>query len=526
MKKTSRNNRGKVITNNKNIWIIIFILMVIFGLIYSQIYDQKLDMNGDNFNYLLLSKNILGGHGYSTFSVDGTYKPAGWFPPGYPYILATTQFFLGDSVNGLKKLNGLFFLLSIILFFFITKKFSKNHLFAFSISVLLALNSGLLRFSTIVMSEIPYLFFVLLTIYSLLKVDEQSEETPFWKSRWFYLTAISSIISFYIRGFGITLILALTLHWLISKKWKLSIAYLLTNFLLYLPYFIRNKVYGIKGRYAKMIFVDNPWRPESGGINTVSEFWDKIITNTNDIIVYGFPKVIFPSIDVSEPTFILTLFGIAIICLTLVGIWSVKKYRYFLGSFLIFNVGILLLWHTGNGVRYVWPLVGFIIFASFYGLYIIISKLLNQKNQQLTIKYFALGFLLLGFFHIPSIKKIKSQAQMELHPAYENYFKIAKTLKKEGKDYLVVCRKPALFSYYSHSRTSGYRYTLDDKELIQQLIDINADYVVLERLGYSSTPRYLIPAIQRNHNLFKSVIHLKEPDTYLLWFDKEKAKNQ
>ena len=108
----------------------------------------------------------------------------------------------------------------------------------------------------------------------------------------------------------------------------------------------------------------------------------------------------------------------------------------------------------------------------------------------------------------------------------ENYLTIAKTLKRQGDDYLVVCRKPTLFSYYSDCRTTNYRYTLNDKELIQQLIDINADYVVLEQLGYSSTPKYLLPAIQKNQNLFKLEMHLKEPDTYLLRFNKEKARNQ
>ena len=516
-------NIAKSFSSSKSNRIIVIILIAIFGLTYGKIFDQKLDMNGDNFSYLLLSKNIIDGHGYSNLSADGTYKPAGWFPPGYPYILATVQFFLGDNVNGLKVVNGLFFLFSVILFFFIAKKFSENHLFAFSISVLLVLNSGLLRLSTIIMSEIPYLFFTLLAIYSLLKVDEQSRETPFWKSRWFYITAISSILSYYIRGFGITLILAIALHWLLHKKWKLSTAYLLINFLLYLPYFLRNKVFGIEGRYTKMILVDNLWRPESGSISTISAFWEKIITNFNDTIIYGFPNVLFPFIDISEPTLVLKLFGITVLSFTFLGIWFIKNYRYFLGSFFIFNIGILLLWHTGNGVRYVWPLVGFIMFASFFALFIVISKLLKQK---LLTKYLGLVFLLLCFFHIPNIKKLESQANSKLHPAYENYFKIAKTFKKQNKDYLVICRKPSLFSYYSNSRTSNYKYTLDDRELIQHLVDINADYVVLEQLGYSSTSRYLLPAIQKNRNLFKTVVHLKNPDTYLLLFDKEKAKNQ
>lgn len=528
LKKNVTITKGDKANKKVNTWVFISILIVIFLICYGKIFDPKLDMNGDNYSYLSLSNNIVNGHGYSSLAVDGVYKPTGWFPPGYPYILAFAQFIIGDSVLGFKVLNGLFFLLSGILFFFITKKFSRDHFFAFSISLLLLINSGLLRLSTIVMSEIPYLFFVSLAIYSLLKLDDEKKNIPFWKSRWFYLIAISSIMSYYIRGFGITLILAITLHWLVNKKWKLSAAYLLTNILLYLPYFIRNKVYGIEGRYTKMILVDNPWRPEEGGINSFSEFWDKILTNLNDTIIYGFPKVIFPSINNSEQTTYLMLFGIAVIILSSVGVWSVKKYRYFLGGFLIFNIGILLLWHTGNGVRYVWPLTGIIMFTSFFGLYNIILKLLKQKKQQVTLinKYLGLTILFCSIFHFSNITKLESQAKAKLPSAYENYFKIAKALKRKNEDIVVVCRKTSLLNYYSKTRTSNYKYTLDDKELIQHLIDIDADYVVLDQLGYSSTPRYLLPAIQKNKNLFNLEMHLKNPDTYLFKFDKEKARKQ
>lgn len=523
-KLNANNQISSIFFDNTGKIIAVVTLILLFIMVYFKIFDAKLDLNGDNYNYLLLSKNILDGHGYSTIALDGTYTPAGWFPPGYPYILAISQFFLGENVESLKMVNGLLFLFSVLLFFFISEKFSKNLFFAFSISTLLALNSGLLRFSTILMSEIPYLFFILLAIYSLLKIDEDNEKTTFWKSRWFYLIVLSSIISYYIRGFGITLICAIAFHWLLNKKWKLSISYLVFIFILFLPYYIRNKIYGIGDRYLKTIFVDNPWRPESGGISTFSQFYDKIVTNLNDTIIFGFPEVLFPSIDVSNPGFSLILFGLTILCFSFLGIWQIKKYRYFLGSFLILNIGIFLLWHTGNGARYVWPLTGFVMLCSFYGIYNSLMYLFRRLNFQFLVKYFGLVFLLLAFFHLSSIQELKAQAESKLAPAYDNYFSIAKTLRGRGEKAIVVCRKPALFSYHSKTLTSNYRYTLDDKELIQNLIDINADYVVIDQLGYSSTPRYLVPAIQKNQQLFNIELHLQNPDTYLLRFNKEAAR--
>jgi hypothetical protein len=76
---------------------------------------------------------------------------------------------------------------------------------------------------------------------------------------------------------------------------------------------------------------------------------------------------------------------------------------------------------------------------------------------------------------------------------------------------------------FGKTAVSSYLWTEDDKALIKGLIDSKTDYVVFEQLGYSSTARYLYPAIQNNLELFPVVMYLPEPDTYLLKFEREKA---
>jgi hypothetical protein len=61
-----------------------------------------------------------------------------------------------------------------------------------------------------------------------------------------------------------------------------------------------------------------------------------------------------------------------------------------------------------------------------------------------------------------------------------------------------------------------YKYTADAEELIEGLHQQNVRYVVLEQLGYASTGRYLVPAIQKYPLKFEVVYHVKDPDTYLL----------
>ena len=69
----------------------------------------------------------------------------------------------------------------------------------------------------------------------------------------------------------------------------------------------------------------------------------------------------------------------------------------------------------------------------------------------------------------------------------------------------------------------NYAYSLDKKAVIKDLIDKKVDYVILDQLGFSSTYRYLYPAIQEYPKLFPIFWQLQNPDTYLLKFERTKA---
>ena len=104
---------------------------------------------------------------------------------------------------------------------------------------------------------------------------------------------------------------------------------------------------------------------------------------------------------------------------------------------------------------------------------------------------------------------------------------MAKAVSKQGnKNLVIACRKPDMFHYFSGTYATSYLFSLDDKEVIKSFISSKIDFVVLEQLGYGSTGRYLYPAIMKNQELFQVVMHLTNPDTYLLYFNKEKAKQK
>ena len=63
-----------------------------------------------------------------------------------------------------------------------------------------------------------------------------------------------------------------------------------------------------------------------------------------------------------------------------------------------------------------------------------------------------------------------------------------------------------------------YKFTDDSALLLEELKQNKVNYVVLDRLGYGSTGRYLVPAVTKYVDDFSRVRKLENPPTWLLEF--------
>ena len=152
---------------------------------------------------------------------------------------------------------------------------------------------------------------------------------------------------------------------------------------------------------------------------------------------------------------------------------------------------------------------------------------MNKKNFKFVIAFIIFFIMIFGLFTTSTLKELNLMAKQDYYPAYNNFFNIAKALEKQGNRNLVVaCRKTDMFHYFSKTYSKMYLFSENDKEVIGQFIKDNVDFVVLDQLGYSSTGRYLYPAIMKNQELFSVALQMTNPDTYLLWFNKEGAKKK
>ena len=159
---------------------LVFTLLVsiCFLFTYQYIFDKKLDLNGDNVVYYLLGKSLASGEGYvNIFTAEKS--PHTQYPPGYPFVISliikTAWNDLDSEFLRIKLLNGLFFWAVLIICLGFFNKCGGNPFLGFVAVVLLMLNSVLLKSSTIIMSEIPFLLTVMLTFYFLCKLCKCNE---------------------------------------------------------------------------------------------------------------------------------------------------------------------------------------------------------------------------------------------------------------------------------------------------------------------------------------------------------------
>jgi len=504
-----------------SIWYYMAALLVIFIAAFIYIFNAKIDLNGDNCDYYMLATSIAKGHGYSNIS-SPDYSPSNVFPPGYPLIMSLVRLFTSNIIAQ-KIMNGIFLLFSSLLIFLFVRKNQLPDSLAFVISAAILLNANILHFTTMMMSEMSYLLFLTIALWSLFKLDDKKS---LLKDKYFYLLIFSTAYAYHIRTQGITLIIAVITYLLISKKWKESLAYSAGTFLCMIPWMIRNHVTGVgSSRYLNQIFEINSKRPEEGSLE-ISGLFFRFFETLKMLVTKAIPNSVIPYINVNYETATSAReWGIAIILLVLIiiGFWQFKRLRYFFILYTLANLSIISLFNDPGQNRYITTLLPFLGIGLFTGLNIILSKLVQKLKIAGRFSPW-IFMILIVFCSFPKLKKEHIQNKALFPPNFLNYFRLAHTIRKElPKDIMICSRKPGLFYMYSRTWVCNYQWTNDDIKLIQGLIDSKVDYVVLEQLGYSSTPRYLYPAITKHEDLFAPAMYIPNPDTYLLKFDREAA---
>lgn len=507
------------------LFIIIYslIILVAFFKIYPYVFDEKIDLNGDNIYYYLLGTSIANGDGFSDIKVPSK-PPSNRFPPGYPAIISMVMETISNDIPTIKRANGFFLLASVLLMFFLFRNLLKNDHLAFSLSMLLLVNASLLKYSTIMMSEMSFMFFTILSIFFLIQIDP---EKPFYKNIFFYAMLVAAVFSYHIRSTGIALMVGIGFVFLIQKNWKYLAGFISGFVILSIPWYFRGKFIGLgnTGGYLDVLTYINPYRQELGTMD-IEDWFTRIYKNFERYITHEIPKgtLSFLERDYKDAVSISEwIIGVVIVAFILYGLFKLPKHKFIILGYLGGSFGIMMLWpDVWFGPRFLLPVIPFLILLLGNGLYDLLVLLLNKinlRNRFVIQLALPLSFLFFTSFYTPEMEKMNEISSASYAPAYKNYFELAMWANQNTPDSTFIsCRKPGLFFVYSLRYSTGYKQSENTEEILEDFIERGVDYVVVEQLGYSSTGRYLYPAIKKYPLKFKIVHHLKEPDTYLLEF--------
>ena len=285
----------------------------------------------------------------------------------------------------------------------------------------------------------------------------------------------------------------------------------------------------------------NPYRRELGKME-FTDWFTRLFKNIERYITHEIPSgcLSFIEVQYNDPVaFSEWVTGILMLTLILFGLWKLKVSRTIMFSYLLGSFGIMFLWpEVWFGIRFIMPVIPILLVLLGYGLYVIIIWLLekvNVKNSFVVQVVVPLSFLLAIPLFKPSIDALHEKASYGYPPKYQAFFDLAKWTHDNLPDSAVVSsRKPGLFYLFSSRYSHSYARVANREEIIEGFIKSGVDYVVVDELGYSSTPRYLVPAIRSYPMKFKTVKQMGESKTYLFefrphlgyWGDKQDDKRE
>jgi hypothetical protein len=492
-------------------WLHIILISFVFIGLYNWIYNSEfIDLNGDNFAYYLLGKLLAEGKGFIN-ATSVTVSAHTHFPPGFPVIIAFCIKLFNADMNDIALVVGSMYWLALIFFYLAMNKIQGSKSLSFVVVFFVLLNSLLFSSAVTCMSEIPFLFVCILGIFFMSRADEKSDNLF---NPNIFLAALLFALAYYIKSIGIALFGALFLYLLFSKKWKQLAVSSATYVLLVLPWIIRGKMVG--SSYARQLMQVNPYKPELGDLTTTT-FIERIQNNFTRYISLDIPNSIFNmQRDTEQTPFSFWVVGLLIITAMFFGIFRLKDYRLFFLSYIIAVFSILLIWPDAfGGLRFIEVLVPVFLFLMIFG----VVELLNFTFGKIKISFSPYWLLIFVFYYVTPLENLKAQLSQAVPQNYRNYFELAKWAKQNTpKDAVFSARKADIFMYYSDRVTVGDKPSLNDTVVLDFFRTNGVDYVVLEQLGFASTPKYLYPAIQKNQDKFVIASQLPNPDTYLLKF--------
>ncbi|MCB0190912.1 MAG: glycosyltransferase family 39 protein [Anaerolineae bacterium] len=512
----------------------LYFIIVFVTILYVIALNPDLYLWGDNARFIIMAKSIALGEGFK--EVHYLNNPNATYPiPMFPMMIAPVIYFFGYNLWLMKALV-IAVGIGTVCFSYLYFRESLDETFAVLTTLLIAVSPQIVSFSHQVMSELPYLFFLLLSFIFIRKYAFEQH----WLTKTGLIAALAIAATCLTRTIGVVILLAAIpyfvldtpSHWLQSFKKIFLLGVITTVVWLLLNYSLLNNL-----TYTSD-FMEGASNSSASSSLSLDNFKASVLDNYNAYMAIFSETILY--LTFSIPSRIITA-----MCFLTVGygfLYSSFKKRSILEYYIFLYVAILLLYkpnsmNLGNYQRYLVPLIPFILYYFVQGLQQIcirISDFTNQtldyshtNNSQTAIKsafkvarQVTIGILcaiiLLNLASTVQASVLKTQPEMFDYSIYNNgmnpyRYMALWTKENTSSESIIMARNTYLYHFWSTRLMSRYPYVdsqVSQEQLFQAVYEAQADYVVLDTLtdmAPSASDRSFMEFVQQNPDAFELV---------------------
>jgi len=480
------------ILSKRKVYLFLFTIIGVTAIIYLISFRTGHKWGGDFSQYIAQAKSIAEGYEFPGKFI-GTY---GSFicPWGFPLLLSPIYLIFGLNIFAMKIYVGLFYLLSLLMIFLLFEK-KFGYIQTLLLVSIFALNPYFFQFKDNVLSDIPFFFF---SLFSIFLIQQIVIERKIWLNKFVSYSLIGFFVffSYLVRSQGIYLIPTLLLCQYISNRSSSKqdfISYLRSNKLGFIPYII----------FVILVALINNIFPNGGSAYFRIVFSELTLTLIIGNVYYysTLISVFFGNLSIS-----MVFFGITIPFVVLGVIKNAKKdYLYLVYTFFTFL--LIILWPARAGLRYIFPILPFYIYFFFVGLSKIPTSLfipgkfnpLNWNLVNIVAIILILGSCMgIGIYCFRYPAFYNSNIIQEGPYTVESSNMFDYILKNTSEEDIIIFTKHRVMTLYTN-RIS--KRILD----FNQLMESKADYFVYsEHFKYFYSPS-IVSQIENHKEKFKLV---------------------
>ena len=476
-----------------------FILVILVQVLA---FNPALDRGGDNARYICGAISLAKTGEYKDIEHPNEhYKTTD--QPGVSIMLAPLVKIFGVNIPLFKFVPFLLTIGSLILFFILLENFIAKEI-AIILTLILGTQPYISTFSSMIMTEIPFIFFSLLSFWLLLKY-EKSEKINYIMG---ILCALSILMTYFSRTMGIGFSISSVLYFVLKKDWKKAFFLGVLVFILFGGWQLRNKLVGGTSQLSAITGANG--LGAEGITILVGKGIKNLLTSLNLI-----PQVLFADASVRWK---INPFGVKeLIILSLVFIGYVSnliKKRSQLDLFFIIALASLCIGTPDSNllpmVRYLCVFVPFFILYFYLGINFIFSFWKKAKEYTNIVSLVLLLLLVFSNFSGTAFKIQQAHTGQLYSKSMENYFNAGKWIKDNTpEDVVVACRKCNTFYLFSERKAYRFasywsKYNKEyEEERMKYFEKYNVSYLVIDTFSNSVHTAYKI--IQNNKDKFELV---------------------